>query len=125
MKIKLSKKEEEVMEVIWSGKHVFAKDIIDSYDDPKPANTTISTLLKRMYDKGYIDYEQMGNSRRYFALVKKDDYFTKEVKGMISNFFNNSTSQFASFFAKSNNISVEELEKLRAIIDNEIDRKKK
>ena len=65
MKVKLSRREEEVMEVIWSGKQVFAKDIIDSYDDPKPANTTISTLLKRMYDKGYIDYEQMGNSRRY------------------------------------------------------------
>ena len=79
MKVKLSRREEEVMEVIWSGKQVFAKDIIDSYDDPKPANTTISTLLKRMYDKGYIDYEQMGNSRRYYALVKKDDYFSKEV----------------------------------------------
>ena len=55
MQVKLSRREEEAMEVIWSGKQVFAKDIIDSYDDPKPANTTISTLLKRMYDKGYID----------------------------------------------------------------------
>ena len=125
MKARLSKREEEVMEVIWSGKNVFAKDITDSYDDPKPVNTTISTLLKRIYDKGYIEYEQMGNSRRYYALVKKDDYFSKEVKGIISNFFNNSVSQFASFFAKSNNMTVEELEKLRDVIDNEIDRKKK
>jgi BlaI family transcriptional regulator, penicillinase repressor len=125
MKPRLSKREEEVMEVIWSGTNIFAKDIIDSYDDPKPASTTISTLLKRMHDKGYIDYEQLGNSRRYFALVKKDDYFSKEVKGIISNFFNNSVSQFASFFAKSNNMTVDELEKLRDIIDNEIDRKKK
>ena len=120
----LSKKEEEVMEVIWSKGKAYAKDIIDAASEPKPAATTIATLLKRMKDKGFIDYEQQGNSRLYFPLVKKDDYFSKEVKGMISNFFNNSVSQFASFFAKSNNMSVEELEKLREVIDNEIDRKK-
>lgn len=121
----LSKKEEEVMEVIWSKGKAYAKDIIDAAAEPKPAATTIATLLKRMYDKGFIDYEQQGNSRLYFPLVKKDDYFSKEVKGMISNFFNNSVSQFASFFAKSNNMSMEELKKLRDVIDNEIDRKKK
>ena len=121
----LSKKEEEVMEVIWSKGKAFAKDIIDAAPEPKPAATTIATLLKRMYDKGFIDYEQQGNSRLYFPLVKKDDYFSKEVKGMISNFFNNSVSQFASFFAKSNTMSIEELEKLREVIDHEIDRKKK
>ena len=121
----LSKKEEEVMEVIWSKGKAYAKDIIDAAAEPKPAATTIATLLKRMKDKGFIDYVQQGNSRLYFPLVKKDDYFSKEVKGMISNFFNNSVAQFASFFAKSNNMSVEELEKLRDVIDNEIDRKKK
>ena len=120
----LSKKEEEVMEVIWSKGEAYAKDIIDAADEPKPAATTVATLLKRMYDKGFINYKQQGNSRLYFPLVKKDDYFSKEVKGMISNFFNNSVSQFASFFAKSNNMSVEELEKLRDVIENEIDRKK-
>lgn len=121
----LSKKEEEVMEVIWTKGKAFAKDIIDAAPEPKPAATTIATLLKRIYDKGFIDYEQQGNIRCYYPLVKKEDYFSKEVKGMISNFFNNSISQFASFFAKSNNMSVEELENLRDLIDHEIDRKKK
>ena len=121
----LSKKEEEVMEVIWTKGKAFAKDIIDAAPEPKPAATTIATLLKRIYDKGFIHYEQQGNIRCYYPLVKKEDYFSKEVKGMISNFFNNSISQFASFFAKSNNMSVEELENLRDLIDHEIDRKKK
>ena len=113
------------MEVIWTKGKAFAKDIIDAAPEPKPAATTIATLLKRIYDKGFIDYEQQGNIRCYYPLVKKEDYFSKEVKGMISNFFNNSISQFASFFAKSNNMSVEELENLRDLIDHEIDRKKK
>lgn len=121
----LSKKEEEVMEVIWTKGKAFAKDIIDAAPEPKPAATTIATLLKRIHDKGFIAYEQQGNIRCYYPLIKKEDYFSKEVKGMISNFFNNSISQFASFFAKSNNMSIEELENLRDLIDHEIDRKKK
>lgn len=123
--IKLSRKEEQVMEVIWSGEGVFAKDIIEAFPEPKPASTTVATLLKRIHDKGFIDYRQIGNARQYFALIKKDDYFSKEVKGMISSFFNNSASQFASFFAKTNTLSVDDLEKLREIIDLEIDKKKK
>lgn len=123
--IKLSRKEEEVMEVIWNGNGVFAKDIIDSFPSPKPAATTVATLLKRISDKGFIRHEQQGNARQYFAIIKKDDYFTKEVKGMISSFFNNSAAQFASFFAKTNTMSVDDLEKLREIIDHEIDKKKK
>ncbi len=121
----LSKKEEEIMEIIWQGEQVFAKDIIDALPEPKLAATTVSTLLKRMTDKGYIAYETIGNARKYFPLVKKEDYFSKEVKGMIASFFGNSTSQFASFFAKSSNLSVEELENLKKIIDTEIDKKKK
>ena len=113
------------MEIIWQGEQVFAKDIIDALPEPKLAATTVSTLLKRMTDKGYIAYETIGNARKYFPLVKKEDYFSKEVKGMIASFFGNSTSQFASFFAKSSNLSVEELENLKKIIDTEIDKKKK
>lgn len=122
--MKLTKKEEEIMEVIWSKEKAFAKDIIDAATEPKPAATTIATLLKRIYDKGFIDYEQLGNMRSYYPLIKKEDYFLKEMRGMITNFFNNSVSQFGSFFAKSNNISIEELEKLRDVINQEIDRKK-
>lgn len=99
------------------------KDLLESYPDPKPANTTVATLLKRMNDKGFIDYKLSGKSREYFPLVKKSDYFSKHVNRLIKNFFNDSSSQFASFFTKETNLSRKELEDLRAIIDNEIQKK--
>ncbi len=123
--VKLSRREEEVMEVIWNGKKVFAKNIIDSYQDPKPADTTISTLLKRMYNKGFINYKQKGNSREYFALVKKEDYFSNEIKKMIAQSFNNSVSEFIQFFTKTSQLSITELEKIKKIIENEIIQKNK
>lgn len=122
---KLSKTEEQVMDIIWSGEKVFLKDIMESYPEPKPAITTIATLLKRMQDKGFVAYETFGNSRQYYPLVKKADYFSKHVKGMVKTYFGNSALQFASFFTSIGGLTKKELEELREIIDQEIQKKKK
>lgn len=123
--MKLTKSEEQLMELIWKHEKVFLKDILEDYPDPKPAGTTIATLLKRMQDKGFVAYQTFGNSRQYYALVKKSAYFSKEVNGIIKNYFDNSVLQFASFFTASSNITPAELEDLKKIIDHEIERRKK
>jgi hypothetical protein len=69
-------------------------------------------------------YYEFGNSREYYPLVKETDYFSKHVNGLISNFFNNSASQFASFFTTETNLSQTELEDLKKIIDSEILKRK-
>ena len=99
------------------------KDLLEDFPEPKPATTTVATLLKRMYDKGFIDYTLFGKSREYFPLVKKTAYFSKHVNGLIKDFFNNSAPQFASFFTSETNLSKEELEELRNIIDQQIKKK--
>lgn len=123
--MKLSRSEEQLMELIWQQERIFMKDIIEMYPDPKPASTTIATLLKRMQDKGFVGYELFGNSRQYYALVKKDNYFSKHVKDLVKNYFGNSALQFASFFTTSTNLSAKDLEELKQIIDKELKKKKK
>jgi len=123
--MKLSKTEEQLMEMIWSREKVFLKDLLDAFPEPKPAQSTVATLLKRMQDKGFVGYTLYGNSREYYPLVKKDDYFQKHVKGIIRNYFGNSPLQFASFFATKSNMTKEDLEDLRKIIDEEIKNKEK
>lgn len=123
--MKLTKSEEQLMEIIWQQEKVFLKDILNEYSEPKPAGTTIATLLKRMQDKGFVAYEIFGNSRQYYALVKKSAYFSKEVGGIVKNYFNDSALQFASFFTSSSNMTSEELADLKKIIDVEIKRREK
>lgn len=123
--MKLSKTEEQLMELIWSSEKVFLKDLMDSFPEPKPASTTIATLLKRMQDKGFVGYTLFGNSRQYYPLVKKADYFSKYVKGIIKNYFGDSALQFASFFTTTSSLTTAELEDLKEIIDQEIKKKKK
>jgi predicted transcriptional regulator len=121
--MQLSKTEEELMNILWKQKKAFMKDLLESYDEPKPATTTVATLLKRMADKGFVAYKSFGRSREYYPLVKKKDYFSKHVNGLIKNFFNDSPSQFASFFTQSTDLSKNELEQLKELIDQQIKRK--
>jgi len=123
-RMQLSKSEEELMNILWKQKTAFMKDLLEAYEEPKPATTTIATLLKRMTDKGFVSYKSLGRSREYYPLVKKKDYFAKHVNGLIKNFFNDSASQFASFFTQETQLTQEELEDLKALIDSEIIKKK-
>ena len=117
---KLTDAEKDLMEIIWQKKAAFMKDIMEEYPEPKPATTTIATLLKRMQNKDLIGYKTYGNSREYFPKVRKEVYFKEEMTSMIDKFFNSSASQFASFFTSNTKMSQAELKELRDLIDQKI-----
>ena len=123
--MQLSNSEEQLMQHLWKLEKAFMKDLLEAYPEPKPATTTVATLLKRMIDKNFVAYNEFGNSREYYPLVKKTDYFSKHVNGLIKNFSNNSASQFASFFTTETDLTQNELEELQKIIDKELQKKKK
>jgi len=78
-----------------------------------------------MIDKGFVSYKLYGNSREYYPLIQKSDYFSAHINGLIRDFFNNSTAQFASFFANETSLTQEELKELRDMVDKKIESKKK
>ena len=120
MKHKLTEAEKAIMEILWAQKTAFMKDILEIFPEPKPASTTIATLLKRMQTKNLVGYKTFGNSREYFPKVEKEIYFNQEMTTLIDRFFNNSVSQFASFFTSNSKLSQKQLKELRDIIDQQI-----
>lgn len=121
----LTNAEEQVMKLLWRLEKAFIRDLLNEFPEPKPAPTTVLTLLKRMIDKGFVSYKQFGNSREYYPLIEKSDYFSDHINDLIKDFFNNSTAQFASFFANETEMSPEELRELREIVDRKIASQKK
>lgn len=121
--MKLTPTEEELMNHLWRLKRAFMKDLLECYDEPKPATTTISTLLTRMQEKNFVGYEAQGKSRQYFPLVSKENYFSKHLQGLIKNFFNDSPAQFASFFTEKAEMTPEVLKALKEIIDDQLKKK--
>lgn len=123
--MQLTNAEEQVMRHLWKLGKAYMKNILDEFPEPKPASTTLATLLKRMIDKGFVGYNQHGSNREYYPLIKKNQYFSKQINSIVKDFFNNSASQFASFFTNEINLSTEELEELRQIVDSKIKTSKK
>ncbi|TRO66368.1 BlaI/MecI/CopY family transcriptional regulator [Christiangramia sabulilitoris] len=121
--MELSNAEEQLMQILWRKETAYMKELLEAYPDPKPALTTVATLLKRMQDKNFVDYIQKGRSREYFPKVSKKKYFSKQMNGMIKNFFNDSTAQFASFFTTESDLSEKELRELRELIDRQLKNK--
>lgn len=112
------------MGYLWKLEKAYMKNILDEFSEPKPAATTVATVLKRMTEKGFVSFEQHGSNRQYFPLLKKTEYFSKQMNAVIKNYFNDSASQFASFVTNETNMSPEELTELRDLVDKQIAQKR-
>lgn len=120
----LSSTEEQLMKHLWELEPCYMKDLLEALPEPKPAKTTVATLIKRMTDKGMVGFEIRGNSREYRSLVSKQAYFGKQVKGMISDFFADSPTEFASLFTDGADLTRAQLEELQQMIDDQLKNKK-
>lgn len=109
---KLTRKEEEVMKILWKLEAAFVKEIIEEYDDPKPHYNTISSLIRLLQEKGIVGYQQYGNTYRYYPLITKEEYRRPFMKQVINDYFDNSYQSAVAFFVKEKRLSPDELEEL-------------
>jgi BlaI family transcriptional regulator, penicillinase repressor len=119
----LTKAEEQIMQMLWDMKQAYIKDLVDRFPEPKPAYTTVSTIVRILEKKGFVGYRAYGKTHEYYPLMEKKDYTKQMFRGLLSGYFGNSVRQLVSYFSKEKDLSVEELEELKRIIDEEIKRK--
>ena len=77
--MQLTKAEEQVMQILWDMENGLVKDIRDSFNDPKPARNTVSTVLRVLEKKGFVGHKAYGNVHLYHPLVSKSDYSKSSV----------------------------------------------
>ncbi|ATC35068.1 BlaI/MecI/CopY family transcriptional regulator [Elizabethkingia anophelis] len=106
----LTKAEEQIMQYMWQLEKAFLKDILDLFPEPKPHTNTVSTLIKILIEKGFVDYTLHGRQHEYFPLVSKEAYSGKSLKGLMKNYFDGSYRNVVSFLVEKNEMSVEDLE---------------
>ena len=123
--MQLTQTEEKLMHFLWRRKKAYLKDLLSDFPEPKPAKTTVATLLKRMIEKGFVAYKEVRTKREYYALIKKNDYSSKRVNRLITTFFDGSAIRLASFCTTETNLSKSDLEELRNIIDEQLTEQKK
>ncbi|OJJ17716.1 penicillinase repressor [marine bacterium AO1-C] len=116
----LTKPEEQVMQYVWKLEKAFLKDIVDQFPEPKPAYTTISTVVRVLVKKKFLKFNTYGKIREYYPAIAKEEYVKKHFKNVIGSFFSGSTSKFARFFTESEDLDLTELEEMKTLIEEKI-----
>jgi BlaI family transcriptional regulator, penicillinase repressor len=120
----LTKAEEQVMQVLWKIKKGFVKDILEHFDDPKPAYNTVSTIVRILQDKGFVSHRAYGRTHEYYPVVTKSEYSKSHLSTFVNDYFSNSFEKMVSFFAKEKSISLKEMEEIMKIMESEVKKQK-
>lgn len=114
----LTKAEEQVMRILWQLNEAIVKDVVEQMPDPKPAYNTVSTVIRVLEGKGFIDHKAYGNSHVYFPIVSEEDYKKFALDKITTNYFSNSYQSLVSFLVNEKNMTVNELEELTKLAQN-------
>lgn len=120
----LTKAEEQIMQVLWRLEKGFVKDVIDRLPDPKPAYNTVSTIVRILEKKGFVAHHAYGKTHEYFPIVSRDDYKKRFFKSFLKRYFGNSFQEMVSFFASDRDITLGEMEEIRELLSEEIEKHK-
>lgn len=108
----LTKAEEEIMQALWQLKKANVKSVITVLPEPKPAYNTVSTIIRILESKGFVDYEKQGKGHIYFPLVGKEAYSNQSINKLVDNYFQGSFKSMVSFFVEKNNVDAKDIEVL-------------
>ena len=114
---RLTKKEEIIMEFFWEKGPLFVRELRELYPEPKPHFTTLSTQVRNLEEKGFIDHKDYGPTYQYFAKVSKEEYKQSSLVGVIDKLFNKSYINAISTLVKEDKVSVDELKELIDMIE--------
>ena len=110
--MQLTRAEEQVMQILWDLGEGLVKDIRDRFDEPRPARNTVSTVVRILEKKGFVDHKSYGNVYLYFPVVSREDYSRHQLFGLLEGYFDNSFPAMASFFAREKDLTMAEMEEL-------------
>jgi len=121
----LTKAEEQVMQILWELREGVVKDVVDGFDEPKPAYTTVATVLTVLEKKGFAARRKVGNVNLFIPEISKKEYTGFQFKSLLSDYFNGSFPKMATFFAKENNLGIKDLEEILKAAEQELNTENK
>jgi BlaI family transcriptional regulator, penicillinase repressor len=121
----LTRAEEQIMQILWKIGKGYVTELLDYFPEPKPAYNTVSTIVRILERKGFVDHEADGKSYIYFPLVSKSEYTKHTLRQLLNGYFSNSYKQMVSFFAHDEMLTITELEEMKRLIDKQIQNKQK
>ena len=120
----ITKAQEDILKALWEINDGAVSDVLDILPEPKPAYNTVATVIKVLEKKGYISHKTYGKTNVYFPVISRKEYAQHILKDTYKGLFNGSLNQMVSFFVKNKEVSINELEELKTMLEEEIKKQK-
>jgi len=121
--MELTKAEEQIMKVLWKLKKGLIRKVVDEYEEPKPAYTTVATIMKILEKKGFVGKTPIANSFEYYPLISEQDYTKGFLSRFVSKYFSNSYTSMISSLSENENLSTQEIEEIISIFQDQLNKK--
>jgi len=121
---RLTKAEEEVMQILWDLKEAFVNELIEKFPEPKPAYNTVSTIVRILEKKGFVAHKAFGKTHQYYPLMSKKEYADKHFSHFIQKYFSNSYQSLVSFLTHQEKLDIKDMEAIRTMMDEELKKQK-
>lgn len=116
--IELTKAEEQIMHILWKLERAFVKDVLKEFKNPKPAYSTVSTIIRILVDKKIVSYKAYGKTHEYFPLISKEVYSKQQMGEVMNKLFDGSPKKMLSFLVKKEKLSIEDLDDIMKNLKN-------
>ncbi len=119
---RLTKREEDVMKILWEAEKGFVKDLMIQHPEPKPHYNTFSTIIRGLEEKGYVAHNSYGNTHEYYPVITKEVYRKLFIKNVVYDYFGSSYKNVVSFFLHEEKLNVDDLKELIDLIEKKNDK---
>lgn len=117
----LTKSEIVIMNILWElPEGGTIHQVLEKYEEPKPAYTTVATFLKILQNKGFVTSEKYQRKALLFKpTITKDEYSRATMEEVKKDLFGGSIKKLMNFFVREEQLSKEDIEELLSLIKNE------
>jgi len=120
---KLTKAEEEIMQIIWDlGPCTVSqvRDVIaERTNGKRPPHSTISTFVRNLEDKQFLNHKAYGRTYEYRPIISRKTYSKTTLKKLVNDYFDGSMNSLVSFIVKEDDLEISELTDLLDKLDKE------
>lgn len=114
---KLTKAEEEVMQLIWEARRCTVSDLLEKFEEPKPPHSTVSSVVRILEKKGYLGHKAYGKTHEYFPIVEKTEYGKRSLTDVLRNYFGGSVSRLVSHLVEDKKLNERDLQEIMKKLD--------
>lgn len=115
---KLTKAEEDVMQLLWEIERGTVSALLEKMEEPKPPHSTISSVIRILERKGYVDHKAYGKTHEYFPVIAKSDYGSRSLKELLRNYFDGSVSRLVSHLVEDKKLNAGDVEEIMKKLDD-------